>query len=81
MRLRPTLLATLLLPALLTGCRPGGDSAPPLEIDAIGPRTWLLATCAGWAVLAWLLALFGMPSQRRDNRFGPIPDGRPLADR
>ena len=41
MRLRPTLLATLLLPALLTGCRPGGDSAPPLEIDAIGPRAEL----------------------------------------
>ena len=31
-----------------------------MRTDAIGPRTWLLATGAGWAVLAWLLALFGM---------------------
>ena len=28
--------------------------------DAIGPRTWLLVALAGWALLAWLLALFGM---------------------
>lgn len=31
-----------------------------MRTDAIGPRTWLLAALAGWAVLAWLLALFGM---------------------
>ncbi len=28
--------------------------------DAIGPRTWLLVAVAGWALLAWLLALSGM---------------------
>jgi len=28
--------------------------------DAIGPRTWLLLAAAGWAVLAWVLALSGM---------------------
>jgi general secretion pathway protein N len=31
--------------------------------DAIGPRTWLLLAVAGWAVLAWLLALGGMGSR------------------
>ncbi|MET0893479.1 MAG: hypothetical protein ABWY01_07925 [Pseudoxanthomonas sp.] len=28
--------------------------------DAIGPRTWLLVAVAGWALLAWVLALSGM---------------------
>ena len=28
--------------------------------DTIGPRSWLLVAVAGWAVLAWVLALFGM---------------------
>ena len=31
-----------------------------MRTDSIGPRTWLLAAFAGWAMLAWLLALFGM---------------------
>jgi general secretion pathway protein N len=31
-----------------------------VRLDDAGPRTWLLATVAGWAVLAWLLALAGM---------------------
>ncbi len=31
-----------------------------MRLDDAGPRTWLLATVAGWAVLAWLLALAGM---------------------
>lgn len=31
-----------------------------MHLDAVGPRTWLLAALAGWAVLAWLLALLGM---------------------
>lgn len=31
-----------------------------MRTDAIGPRTWLLGALAGWAILAWLLALFGM---------------------
>lgn len=29
-------------------------------LDDAGPRTWLLAGAAGWAVLVWLLALAGM---------------------
>jgi general secretion pathway protein N len=37
--------------------------------EAIGPRTWLLLALAGWAVLAWLLALAGMGS-----RIVPLPD-------
>ena len=39
-----------------------------MRTDAIGPRTWLLAALAGWAVLAWLLALFGMGGSIR-----PLP--------
>ena len=31
-----------------------------MRLDSVGPRTWLLATLAGWALLAWLLALLGM---------------------
>lgn len=39
-----------------------------MRTDAIGPRTWLLAAFAGWAILAWLLALFGMGGSIR-----PLP--------
>jgi len=31
-----------------------------VRVDTTGPRTWLLAAVAGWALLLWLLALFGM---------------------
>lgn len=31
-----------------------------MRLDSVSPRTWLLATLAGWALLAWLLALLGM---------------------
>ncbi|HEY5802957.1 MAG TPA: hypothetical protein VIT90_04605 [Lysobacter sp.] len=31
-----------------------------MRLDDAGPRTWLLATVAGWALLAWLLTLAGM---------------------
>ena len=41
----------------------------PVRTDAIGPRTWMLAAIAGWALLAWLLALFGMGGSIR-----PLPD-------
>ncbi|WDS35682.1 general secretion pathway protein GspN [Pseudoxanthomonas sp.] len=34
-----------------------------MRSEAIGPRTWLLLAVAGWAVLAWLLALAGMGSR------------------
>lgn len=40
-----------------------------MRIEALGPRTWLLATLAGWALLVWILALFGMGGQIR-----PLPD-------
>ena len=40
-----------------------------MRTDAIGPRTWLLAALAGWALLAWVLALFGMGGHIR-----PLPD-------
>ena len=39
-----------------------------MRSDAFGPRTWLLVGIAGWAVLAWFLALFGMGGQIR-----PLP--------
>ncbi|MDI9238780.1 general secretion pathway protein GspN [Lysobacter sp. LF1] len=31
-----------------------------MRVDDAGPRTWLLATVAGWGLLAWLLAMVGM---------------------
>jgi general secretion pathway protein N len=34
-----------------------------VRFDSVGPRTWLLATVAGWALVAWLLALAGMGGQ------------------
>ena len=40
-----------------------------MRTDAMGPRTWLLAVIAGWALLVWVLALFGMGGQIR-----PLPD-------
>ncbi len=39
-----------------------------MRADAIGARTWLLAAVAGWAVLVWALALFGM-----GGRIQPLP--------
>lgn len=33
-----------------------------MRVDSAAPRTWLLATLAGWALLLWLLALLGMGS-------------------
>ncbi|MFD0739097.1 hypothetical protein ACFQZQ_07365 [Lysobacter koreensis] len=40
-----------------------------MRLDDAGPRTWLLATAAGWAVLAWALALAGM-----GGRVAPLAD-------
>lgn len=34
-----------------------------MRFDSAGPRTWLLAATAGWALLILLLAVFGMGSQ------------------
>lgn len=39
-----------------------------MRIDDAGPRTWLLAGVAGWALVAWLLALAGM-----GGRLQPLP--------
>ena len=55
-----------------------------MRTDAIGPRTWLLAALAGWAVLAWLLALFGMGGSIRPLPADPslvqaLPQLRPPA--
>lgn len=40
-----------------------------MRVDAAGARTWLLAAVAGWAVLAWVLAVFGM-----GGRIAPLAD-------
>lgn len=40
-----------------------------MRLDSAGPRTWLLATIAGWALLAWLLAVLGM-----GGRVAPLAD-------
>ena len=40
-----------------------------MRVDDVGARTWLLAAVAGWAVLAWLLAVFGM-----GGRIAPLVD-------
>ena len=40
-----------------------------MRLDDAGARTWLLAAVAGWAVLAWLLALSGM-----GGRIAPLVD-------
>lgn len=40
-----------------------------MRVEDAGPRTWLLAAVAVWAVLAWLLALGGM-----GGRIEPLPD-------
>lgn len=55
-----------------------------MRTDAIGPRTWLLAALAGWAITAWLLALFGMGGSIRPLPADPglvqaLPQLRPPA--
>ena len=47
-----------------------------MRTDAIGPRTWLLAALAGWALLVGVLALFGM-----GGRIRPLPDDPGLVTR
>lgn len=36
------------------------------RFDQAGPLTWMLAACAGWAVLLWFAALLGMGRQVED---------------
>ncbi len=45
-----------------------------MRLSDAGPRTWLLATVAGWALLAWVLALVGM-----GGRIGKLPDDPALS--
>ena len=40
-----------------------------MRLDSFGPRTWLLAGVAGWAVCLWVFALVGL-----GGRLGPLPD-------
>lgn len=42
-----------------------------MQIESAGPRTWLLAAVAGWAVMLWLLALLGMGAQVSPKPFDP----------
>ena len=53
-----------------------------MRVDSAGPRTWLLATVAGWALLAWLLALAGMGGRAAlladdPGLLQPLPQPRP----
>lgn len=45
-----------------------------MRADTVGVRTWLLAAVAGWALLLWALAMFGM-----GGRIGPLPADNALA--
>lgn len=53
-----------------------------MRIDDAGPRTWLLASVAGWALLGWLLAVAGMggrvePLPADPGLLPPLPVARP----
>lgn len=53
-----------------------------MRLEDAGPRTWLLAALAGWALLAWLLALGGMggrlqPLPADPDLLQPLPPLRP----
>lgn len=55
-----------------------------MRIDDAGPRTWLLAGVAGWALVAWLLALAGMggrvePLPPDPSLLQPLPQARTVA--
>ena len=44
-----------------------------MRVDDAGARTWLLAAIAGWGLVAWLLAVFGM-----GGRIAPLADDASL---
>jgi general secretion pathway protein N len=46
---------------------------PTMRFESTSPRTWLLATLAAWALLALILALFGM-----GGRIAPLPEDAAL---
>jgi len=47
-----------------------------MRVEGISPRTWLLGTVAGWALVLWVLALAGMGS-----RVAHLPDNPSLVPR
>jgi len=52
-----------------------------VRLESAGPRTWVLAGFAGWALLAWLLALAGMggrlvPLKEDPSLLQPLPQPR-----
>ena len=47
-----------------------------MRLDDIAPRTLLLGVFAGWAVLAWVLALAGMGRELPDGESGTIEGSR-----
>ncbi len=47
-----------------------------MRLDDAGPRTWVVAAVAGWALAAWLLAAVG-----RGGRVEPLPDDPGLLKR
>lgn len=47
-----------------------------MRVEGISPRTWLLGTVAGWALVLWVLALAGMGS-----RIAHLPDDASLVAR
>lgn len=53
------------------------------RFDRAGPLTWLLAACAGWAVLLWIAALLGMGGQvaqaKPASAEAALPQARPSA--
>jgi general secretion pathway protein N len=48
-----------------------------MRLDDVAPRTLLTAAFAGWATVAWVLALAGMGGRLPEGRGGPIT-GNPL---
>ncbi|MFZ5637453.1 MAG: hypothetical protein ACOY82_12815 [Pseudomonadota bacterium] len=40
-----------------------------MRVDSLGPRTWLLAGVAGWAVCLWVFAMLGL-----GGRLGAVPE-------
>jgi general secretion pathway protein N len=53
-----------------------------VRAEDVAPRTWLLATLAGWALLAWLLTLAGLggrvsPLDEDASLRQPLPQPRP----
>ncbi len=55
-----------------------------MRAEDVAPRTWLLATLAGWALLAWILALAGLggrvaPLAQDPSLLQPLPAARAAA--